>query len=417
MEKKRKKSRIGTVIVLIILILIVLLFAMLPRFAHNAAAEDSRAIVAGIVEQNALVHTITSSAMLETDEPAEVKIHPGIRVTELCVSLGDTVEVGDVLAKVDKVSVMNAITDIQSTMDSLTWQLRSLGIRPVNVTLDSDGILYADGNKVQNENIVKYAQYLTLSDEHRFCEMRLQELFALYRSGVVTAEHAGLIDALDKTIAEPLAFRAGVTMDADSSSFLAEEDTTPLSSPSDAEAEKAGRWGGTLLDESIEPELFGEASRTLCEIIPMETARFEVSVSEQDITGIVPDMTVEVLLTALPGESREGRVSEISKFGSGSTNGSRFTVTIELPFTEGMLPGMTATAVFTLETRKASLSVPVAALSDINGRTVVYTGHDPETGELTDPVEVTLGFSDGEYAEIQSDSLRRGQVIYYEVFE
>ncbi len=58
------------------------------------------------------------------------------------------------------------------------------------------------------------------------------------------------------------------------------------------------------------------------------------------------------------------------------------------------------------------LTVPAAAVYEDGTRIYVYTGLDEKTGELTNPVDVTTGASDGAYIEILS-GLTTGDMVYY----
>jgi multidrug efflux pump subunit AcrA (membrane-fusion protein) len=81
-----------------------------------------------------------------------------------------------------------------------------------------------------------------------------------------------------------------------------------------------------------------------------------------------------------------------------------------------MLSGMSATARVPLYTKKDVLTIPVAALVEQGGKTVVYTALDPETGDPTTPVEVTTGVSDGISVEILS-GLSSGDVFHYSYYD
>ena len=81
-----------------------------------------------------------------------------------------------------------------------------------------------------------------------------------------------------------------------------------------------------------------------------------------------------------------------------------------------MLAGMNASAFITLDTAAEVTAIPVAALEESGAETVVYTGYNEEKNELTDPVAVTLGCSDGEYAEVL-EGLSEGQTYYYAYYD
>ena len=77
---------------------------------------------------------------------------------------------------------------------------------------------------------------------------------------------------------------------------------------------------------------------------------------------------------------------------------------------------MSAAAYIPLYTKMDVLTIPVAALVEDGGRTVVYTALDAETGEPASPVEVTIGVSDGITAELLT-GLDSGAKYYYSYYD
>ena len=93
-------------------------------------------------------------------------------------------------------------------------------------------------------------------------------------------------------------------------------------------------------------------------------------------------------------------------------------VTITMPRAENMLDGMNAMAVLTVGTTENVLWLPAEALAEQGFKTVVYTGFDAKTGELTGPVEVVTGVSDGDKVEIVGleDDIKESVVTGTEMF-
>ena len=81
-----------------------------------------------------------------------------------------------------------------------------------------------------------------------------------------------------------------------------------------------------------------------------------------------------------------------------------------------MLPGMTASAVIVLDTVEDALCIPAAALSEENGKLIVYTSYDSENGILGTPVEITIGAADADTVQILSD-LEEGSTFYYAYYD
>ena len=152
---------------------------------------------------------------------------------------------------------------------------------------------------------------------------------------------------------------------------------------------------------------------SLYAVTPSETMTISVSVDELDILSLSVSQEVIITLDALPGQSLTGTVKRISPIGT-SENGDRtkYTVTIEVPRTEEMLDGMNASVIIEINRLKDVLTVPASAICEDGTRTYVYTGKEDETGELTNPIDVETGASDGTNVEIIS-GISEGDTIYY----
>lgn len=174
--------------------------------------------------------------------------------------------------------------------------------------------------------------------------------------------------------------------------------------------------GGSRGQQSSTPALYSTASTPLCTLVSQDTMTLTVSIDERDIASVAPGMKAEITFDALKGKSFEGTVTEVSKFGASNGGSSKFDVTLELPYSEGMLPGMNACAKMTLERMENVLTIPVAALVEQGTKTLVYTGYDPKNDVLLAPVEVKTGFSDGENVQILS-GLVEGLPIWYTYYD
>ena len=170
-----------------------------------------------------------------------------------------------------------------------------------------------------------------------------------------------------------------------------------------------GGYGGT---GSSQTQLYSLDGDVLLTVTPLDTMTVTIAVDEKDIASVKTGMTAQLTMNALPDETFEGQVTRVSQTGSGNGGSSKFDVEITLSRESDMLPGMSATAELTLYEKMDVLTLPVAALRDEGGKTLVYTGKDKKTGEPANPVEVTTGLSDGENVEILS-GIDSGTTVYY----
>lgn len=170
-----------------------------------------------------------------------------------------------------------------------------------------------------------------------------------------------------------------------------------------------GGYGGT---GSSQTQLYSLDGDVLLTVTPLDTMTVTIAVDEKDIASVKTGMTAQLTMNALPDETFEGQVTRVAQTGSGNGGSSKFDVEITLSRESDMLPGMSTTAQLTLYEKMDVLTLPVAALRDEGGKTLVYTGKDNKTGEPANPVEVTTGLSDGENVEILS-GIDSGTTVYY----
>ena len=174
-----------------------------------------------------------------------------------------------------------------------------------------------------------------------------------------------------------------------------------------------GGYGGT---GSSQTQLYSLDGDVLLTVTPLDTMTVTIAVDEKDIASVKTGMTAQLTMNALPDETFEGQVTRVAQTGSGNGGSSKFNVEITLSRESDMLPGMSTTAQLTLYEKMDVLTLPVAALRDEGGKTLVYTGKDKKTGEPANPVEVTTGLSDGENVEILS-GIDSGTTVYYSYYD
>lgn len=178
-----------------------------------------------------------------------------------------------------------------------------------------------------------------------------------------------------------------------------------------------GGFGGTVQEETF--ELYDLEGSVLMSVTPQETITLTISIDEQDISHVELGMPVEITVAALKNAQFSATVTDIAGSGTNSGGSSKFSVELTLPLQENMLGGMSAVAYIPLSSRESIPVIPVAALVDKGSRCYVYTGYDEKNQVLINPVEVTVGVSDGQQAEILS-GLSLGDnywYTYYDVLE
>ncbi len=178
----------------------------------------------------------------------------------------------------------------------------------------------------------------------------------------------------------------------------------------------SGYGTGSAAAVSQEPELYNLEGNVIMTLTPQDTATLTITIDQKDIAKVSVGQPAEIKVEALRGVVLEGTVVQVGTAGSNNGGSSKFTVKLQLPYSENMLDGMSATAYIPLFTKPDILTLPVEALAEDGSRTVVYTALDPKTGELSQPITVEVGISDGIRAEILS-GLSMGQSCYYSYYD
>lgn len=137
-----------------------------------------------------------------------------------------------------------------------------------------------------------------------------------------------------------------------------------------------------------------------------------ISVDETDILSLEEGQEAAVTIDSLSEDSYEGTVTEIDTSASSDSGVTTYTATVTITKEDGMLEGMSASVVITIEGVEDALLIPVDALHESSSTAYVYTEYDEDTGEYSGMVEVTTGLSNSSYVEITS-GLSEGDVVYY----
>lgn len=156
--EKAKKKRIQKYISWILLAVLVAGLAVMPLVAKSEEEADGpvASILSGTVQTGSITTGLNGGGTLTSQEAMNVVIPTGVKITEFLVKNGDVVSKGDPLATIDRVTVMNTITDLQETMDYLIEEMADVTDESAStkVTAEAGGlvkIIYAEeGDSVQD---------------------------------------------------------------------------------------------------------------------------------------------------------------------------------------------------------------------------------------------------------------------------
>ena len=280
------------------------------------------------------------------------------------------------------------------------------------------------------------ATYRQLISQRQEYEALMQTLFALYQTEIITAPCDGVVSGVDQNSAQLLAASGqGVTLSllsytstgSDNGEFGDTDATlgvTTLSAGLTMDGPPSmggggffpGTGGGYTQTPEEEFEPYTLEVTQIAAITPQNTMTIEIVIDELDIRYLQVGMTAQVKIGALGGEKFTATITEIGNTGTNNGGNSKFTVELTMDRRENLLSGMNVTVTIVLETANDVLTIPADALVEQGNQTVVYTGYDPETDTLLNPVAVKVGCSDGETVEIL-EGLTNGQTYYYAYYD
>ena len=131
MSEKRRKKKLnkGRVIRNIVIIVIILglitagVIFLRKMISDKYSSQSTSELITVTAQSGSISTTVYGSGRLSDDDVETVKIPDSVEIDELCVSVGDTVVEGDVLATVDSKSVISAMSVVQSEIDAMDAKL------------------------------------------------------------------------------------------------------------------------------------------------------------------------------------------------------------------------------------------------------------------------------------------------------
>ena len=124
-NKAEQKKHRRKIIAWVLMAAVVFLLAVMPVLAakNESGQEQTASILSGTVEYGSIDTQIIGGGQLASEAAIKLQIPEEVKLTEYLVGNGDTVSEGDPIAKVDRISVMTAITGVQDTLDELSGEI------------------------------------------------------------------------------------------------------------------------------------------------------------------------------------------------------------------------------------------------------------------------------------------------------
>ena len=126
-KKKIKKSTVIKIVVIAAVVLLVLtgVVIFLQKQVKSKFAKSSEAsIKSAAVESGSISTTVYGKGRLQDDDVETQEVPDSVKLTELKVEVGDTVNKGDVIATADLSTVLSAMSETQASIDALDKKIK-----------------------------------------------------------------------------------------------------------------------------------------------------------------------------------------------------------------------------------------------------------------------------------------------------
>ena len=293
----------------IIAIVGVLLLAAGAWAFSRADAEEASPYRFAEVEQGDVEATVSATGTLGAVTTVEVGTQVSGQIAAILADFNDQVSKGQLIARIDPTLAQQAVADAQASLERNRAELEQ-----------------ADREYERNSQL--YEKQVITDSEMNAVEYRLAVARANVKSAQVSVDRAR----------QNLAY-------------------TNIYAPIDGVVvERSVDVGQTVSASTSAPQLF---------LIANDLASLEIlaSVDESDIGMIEEGQSVRFTVQAYPDETFTGTVRQVRLQSTTQENVVNYTVVVEVRNPEGkLLPGMTATVDFLIETAEDVLMVPNAAL-------------------------------------------------------
>jgi HlyD family secretion protein len=444
-----------------IIIAVVALVACLGYVGFSAFQRTSQQAMADSVTETAVVErgtirvSIDGSGSLAPNDEVALAFSSGGEVAEVLVQVGDVVQAGDVLARLDDAEAREAVADAelqvaQAEIDlALTRAEVELGLAQADLDAaqasydEAKALANRAGDQLTSTRVSLEQAQDALADAQQdyyaaWDPARDWELNVKWKKDDLEAEREATQDALEKAQYDLEVAQAAYNLEVAGvsqanvqsawaqvlSSRVALE-TKPLQleqlelSLSKAQlaldsarraledAKLVAPRGGTitLLELTIGEQV--GAGTTVVELNDMTTFVVEVNLDETDVAKVSIGQEAAVTLDAFPGEELVGEVTDIAPVADIQSGVVLYPVTVQLsPADLPARVGMTANVEIVTASKSDALIVPLRAIQSENGKSYIWR----QSAGGFEKIEVTLGVMTETEVEIAS-GLSEGDVV------
>ena len=478
-NKKRKRRRILITVVSIVTVLAIIAVAgvnILQRKVRQEFASSAGEVLSHQVSTGTISTVVSGSGSLTDVDLEPISVPEGVEITEVLVSVNDTVEKGDILAMVDMASVVSAMADLQAEIEALDEQISDAeddeasdviyagvsgrvkaifaeaddevtdvmyehgalallsldGYMAVDIETDaltvgdSVTVKLSDGDKVSGavESAVDGKATILISDngpEHEEAVTVLNEDGKKLGKGTLYIHSALRITAYAGTVETvKTSLNKKVT---DSTKLFTLEDTAYSANYQSllrtrSEKEKILL---ELLTIQRDGAVLAAAPGSVYSVDYEEDGTAIVTMSADEKMSVTISVDESDILSLALGQQVTVSVASVSEdsfegtlteIDRSSASSGSYSAVVEIDKSEGMLSGMTASVSVQIEGVENAILIPIEALHLTSDGAYVYTSYNEEYQEYGGRVDVVTGLENSTYVEIKS-GLSVGDTVYY----
>ena len=401
-----------------------------------------------ILEKNALLYEIDSSSITSSIETAEISLSDSQRIyrrtlesfdrlsiladdsgkiTDLFVSIGDTVTAGQTLARIvnDKVmtiSVPFLSSDAERIMPGDTATLilsdayeqltgKVTEVSAISQTLSSGAIVKTVTLEVQNPgaltpaftSVAKIGDSMSQSSgnfRYKYEGTLIAQIGGdvdqvFFNEGDFVSEDDLIIKLKSQTLSDELENaknnirRAQISLENQNNTLENYLINSPIS--------------GTVIEKNYKEGDTLESGKVVSTIFDLSYLTLTLNIDELDISKVAVGQQVFLTADAVPMFNYEGVVTKININGFTSGGTTSYPVTIRIDETEGLLPGMNVDARIVIESKTGVLAIPNDAL--LRGNLILVKSDEPMNDNAPEGfkyVQIDTGVSDNDYIEVTS---------------
>ena len=175
----QKKRSFWAAVVIATVLVAALIVGLIARARGGSAKEAEMTVQSAEAAKGSISTTVVGTGTLAGGASTDVVVPAGIKVKEVLVESGDTVEAGQILATLDEASIASQLLEVKESMEEVQEQMESLS----DDAQDPDSTEYLEA-KVLN------GQWTELNEVEAALE-------ALLETQAITADCAGMVDSVN----------------------------------------------------------------------------------------------------------------------------------------------------------------------------------------------------------------------------